>query len=230
MGWLLCGPLFFMGCSQPQYKKTWQDWMEDPNLSTPAMLAYPNFPEDDREFLFAEGYEIGDGARVGADFNLAMRNPDFPKTYIEAVYLDVTSPNHWLSLSWTGPRAQVGPVGPWRANPGRGKPNFDCNDITGSNMIDSWCTPKGVFPAAGFADHLDGVTECHYVTWVVHEPRYIGLHSHRIIPKHSASHGCIRVPYDVAQLIHNNSRVGLTLIHIDGQWTRYVNPYEQEYD
>ena len=230
--WILCGLLLLVGCSQPHYKQTWQDWMEpsDPNQPATAMLVSPELPADNHELRLAEGYEIGDGAHVGPGFNLKMRNPDFPNTYIDAVYLNVTSPDHWLRVSWTGPQATLGPVGPWHANNGRGKSFMDCNDVVMSNTVDSWCTPKGVFPAAGFDDQLTGVLECHYVTWVIHEPRFIGLHSHWSIPVFSASHGCIRVPYDVAQLIHNNSRVGLTLIHIDGNWTRHISTYEQEYD
>ena len=202
----------------------------DQDMSQPSPPAPPSPPPNLESLVLAEGYEIGDGAHVGPDFNLDMRNPDFPRTYIESIHLDLASPKHWIQITWTGPLASLGPVGPWHACPGRGINGNDCNDVAASNAMDSCCTPKGVFPVAGFADHLTGVPDCHYVTWVLYAPRFIGLHSHWDIPSQPTSHGCIRVPYDVAHLIHNNSRVGLTLINIEGHWTRPVRQYEQDDD
>jgi hypothetical protein len=170
--------------------------------------------------VLSDGYQVGDGARPGPGFSLKMRNPGFPETHIDKIYVDLADPNHEISITWTGPLAHLGPQGPWRSNPGRGKPECDCDDFEGSNEVDSWCTPKGLFPVAGFADRLEGVPSCHYVTWVQHAPRYIGLHSHDFLPEWADSHGCVRVPYEVAKLIHNNSVVGETLISIDGTWTR----------
>lgn len=219
---VLCLYLLFLttGCAVP--KQTWQEWMEIDEPSQAVLRAEPDaWTEPHLETLVLEdGYEMGDAARAGEGFNLEMRNPDFPETHIDRVYVDVTDPEHTIWISWTGLAADLGPQGPWRSNPGRGMPEFDCEDFDGSNTVDSWCTPKGLFPVAGFADHLEGVTSCHYVTWVQHAPRFIGLHSHNFIPTWADSHGCVRVPYDVSQLIHNNSLVGTTMISIDGTWTR----------
>ncbi len=216
----LCLFAFATGCAVP--KRTWQEWMEvkEPTRAvvrtTPASWTKPHL----ETLVLAEGYEPGDSAVVGDGFDLAMRNPGFPETHIDRVYVDVTDPVHEVWISWTGPQAHLGPQGPWRSNPGRGIPECDCDDFEGSNTVDSWCTPKGLFPVAGFADQLEGVTACHYVTWIQHAPRYIGLHSHTFIPTWADSHGCVRVPYDVSKLIHNNSLVGITHISIDGTWTR----------
>ena len=81
---------------------------------------------------------------------------------------------------------------------------------------------KGVFPVVGFSDHLQSTPICLYATWVVHAPRYIAIHSHTKLPKTPASSGCIRMPYSTAKLIHNNSKVGVTLIHIYGTWQQPV--------
>ncbi|MDF1839590.1 MAG: hypothetical protein P1V35_17105 [Planctomycetota bacterium] len=215
------------GCAVP--KQTWQEWMEVEGApqaivarAVPASWSEPHL----EALVLAEGYEIGDAARTGEGFNLEARNPGFPETHIESIHVDLSDPNHEVWIQWTGPQAHMGPTGPWRSNPGRGIPECDCDDFEGSNTVDSWCTPKGLFPVAGFTDHLEGVTACHYVTWIQHAPRYIGLHSHNFIPTWANSHGCVRVPYDVSKLIHNNSLVGITMISIGGTWTRPDEPLD----
>jgi hypothetical protein len=208
------------------HKRTWQDWMtvapmEQVAQSNPPALAMPVLPPD-AQTLFRPPYTLGDGARVGWRFDLAMRNPDFPQTYIAAVHIDLTSPCHWVQLLWAGPQAKLGPVGPWHSSPGRGLPDKDCDDVADSNSLDSCCTPKGVFRVAGFDDRLNIVPSCRYATWVIHEPRFIALHSHTDIPSQPVSHGCIRLPFEAAKLIHNNSLAGVTLIQIEGKWIRPV--------
>ncbi len=206
-----------IGCESP-VKSTWQDWthvsgqaaVQDalPRVAPPAMGAV----------AFVPGYGEGDGARVGPGYDLAMRNPDFPRTHIALITLDLASPHHRLRLHWTGPLASEAPQGPWRSCPGRGKNGADCDDVRVSNTLDSYCTPKGTFRIAGFSDHLNRAFTCHYATWVIHAPRYIAMHSHGDIATTPRSEGCIRLTNDVAKLIHNNSLAGTTLIHIGGHW------------
>jgi len=212
-------------CTTP--KRSWQDWMEasaseesSQVASGPGQVesAAPLKPTVSGPVVFAKPYKAGESARAGDGFDLAMRNPDFPRSHIEVIHIDLTGPGRPVRLQWTGALAPQGPVGPWRSCPGRGKPGVDCNDVETSNTTDTFCTPKGVFPAAGFSDHLYLVQSCHYVTWVVHKPRYIAIHSHDDIPDQPSSSGCIRVPYEAAKLIHNNSIAGTTLIHISGTW------------
>lgn len=212
--------VFATGCATR--KRTWGDWQAaaDPSGSGWSVLGVPELPMDAPPPLYRPPYQRGDAAVVGKEMDLAMRNPDFPATYLAAVHVDLTGPSNSVQLVWSGPMANLGPVGPWRSCPGRGTPDKDCNDVGDSNTLDSWCTPKGVFPVAGFDDRLNAVPSCCYVTWVIHDPRYIAIHSHTEIPYQSVSHGCIRVPHEVAKLIHNNSIAGVTLIHIYGTWTR----------
>jgi hypothetical protein len=182
-----------------------EPWPEFSAASMPTLMAAP-------------GYEIGDGARVSPGFDLKMRNPDFPGTYIEAVHVDLSTPTNGLRLRWTGPLSSSGPTGPWRLTSGRGSEGVDCDDEVDSNTVDSLCTPKGAFRVAGFADHLQQTPYCRYATWVLHAPRYIAIHSHFSLPADPASAGCVRVSPATAKLIHNNSRVGLTVIQITGAW------------
>lgn len=210
------------GCALP--KRTWAEW-QAAEAQWPERLP-PSLPEVSGEPttpLFRPGYTNGLGASVGPRMNLEARNPDFPSTHIATVYVDLTAPAHAVHLQWTGPLAEQGPVGPWHSSAGRGTPWFDCDDATDSNTLDSWCTPKGVFVVAGFDDRLEGVPSCCYATWVIHEPRYIALHSHRDLPYQHESHGCIRLPFEAAQLIHNNSIAGVTQVYIYGKWVRPMN-------
>ena len=211
--------LTISGCATK--KQTWQDWMNTRQASKEvhddqAVTPTPAFPTN--ALVFAPDYKVGDGAMAGPGFDLAMRNPDFPETYIEAVHIDLSHPADGVRIKWAGPHAADGPTGPWCFTPGKGGVGLDCDDDVESNIVDSRCTPKGVFPVVGFADHLRLTPICLYATWVLYAPRFIAIHSHTQLPKTPASSGCIRMPYSTAKLIHNNSKVGVTLIHIYGTW------------
>ncbi len=225
-GFILIFILLLSGCAgREPSRRTWADWMTMPHAARGDVLPPTGTPaavDADREPELLAGYRVGDGAKVGPGFDLEMRNPDFPNTYIQTIQVDVTSPFHWVHLVWTGPLAESAPKGPFHSNPGQGTGTNNCNDVEESNRDGSLCTPKGVFPVAGFANQLRTVRSCHYVTWV-HLLRGVGLHSHKDIPYEPASHGCVRLEYDVAKLIHNNSRAGMTLIVIGGDWHWFHN-------
>jgi len=209
------------GCAT--HKQSWAEWMIVPSAAREPGL--PGVPEPSAyatNFPFRPDYEKGQGAVPGPGFDVRARNPGFPSTYIATVHVDLTAPSNTVHLVWAGPGAADGPTGSWRSSAGRGQPCFDCNEVEDSNTVDSWCTPKGVFLVAGFDDRLRAVPECRYVTWVIHQPRFIAIHSHHEIPPASVSHGGIRGPLELAKLIHNNSIAGVTRIHIYGKWTRPV--------
>jgi hypothetical protein len=213
--------LAMSGCSST--KQTWRDWSDahgsaTPNLAEPVISPTPAFHTN--ALVLAPRYRMGDGARVAPGFDLKMRNPDFPRTYIETIYIDLSCPTNGVHITWAGSKASDGPVGPWRLTPGRGTTGVDCDDMEDSNTVNSLCTPKGAFPVAGFADHLEQTPVCRYATWVLHAPRYVAIHSHTELPTVPASAGCIRVPYETAKLIHNNSLAGVTIVNISGTWQR----------
>jgi hypothetical protein len=221
--------LAISGCSTN--KQTWQDWMTAHNAARPnrerqGMPPTPASTIGSNTLVLAPGYKIGDGAHAGPGFDLAMRNPDFPRTHIEAVYIDLSAPTAGVHIKWAGPMASDGPTGPWRHTPGRGGECVDCDKVENSNTVDSRCTPKGAFPVVGFADHLRLNPSCLYATWVLYTPRYIAIHSHIDLPSVPASSGCIRMPYATAKLIHNNSVVGVTIVSIYGTWQRPPNPVD----
>ncbi len=210
---------------------TWDDWngRRDAYTSIPAAHRLAAHDAVLTQLPAVPGTAVGDGAVVAERFDLEMRHPGFPETYVSDVYVDLTSPHHHAWVEWTGPGAEAGPRGPWSSVSGTGRPGLDCNDPAVSNTTDTYCTPKGHFAVAGFADQLLGTPSCHYVTWV-HFPRAIALHSHWELPDHPASHGCVRLPREAAKLIHNNSRAGLTHVHIDGTWTAPTEQLDDSLD
>lgn len=170
--------------------------------------------------LFVLTIQIGTLARrAKCDVtDLSMRNSDFPATYISAIQVDLTSPHHWVTVEWDGPRALDQVTGPFHSSPGMGLRNNDCNDPIESNRYGSECTPKGTKMVEAFSDCLPSFIRCKYVTWI-DLPREIAFHSHSDIPDYPASHGCIRLNESTAQLIHNNAIAGKTKVTVDGTWT-----------
>jgi hypothetical protein len=148
----------------------------------------------------------------------SQRNRDFPHTHIGRIHLDLTSPNHWVRLTWVGPRAADQDAGPFRSSPGRGWGSNDCDDPIESNCPGSRCTPKGMRKVEGFQNHLKDSPQCRYVTFIDMR-RAIGFHSHSSIPPFPASYGCVRLDPYVARLIYDNSIIGKSEILIDGTWT-----------
>jgi hypothetical protein len=150
--------------------------------------------------------------------DMSLRTADFPRTYVNVVRVDLTSPHQWVRLEWAGPRAGEQETGPFHSAPGKGLGQNDCNDTAESNRGGSKCTPKGGRLVEGFGDLMPSATGCKFVTWF-HGSREIALHSHTNIPNHPASSGCVRLPEHAAQLIHNNSIAGRTQVIVDGTWT-----------
>lgn len=155
--------------------------------------------------------------QTGTD-NTALRNIDFPRTYISRIHVDLASPNHWVTLTWSGPNARLQPTTQYRSSPGRGLGYNNCDDVAESNRTDSNCTPKGTTHVEAFSNSMQGSPECRYVTWF-DTKRGIALHYYPFVPNYPASHGCVRLDEYAAQLIHNNSKIGETEVIIDGKWT-----------
>ena len=149
-----------------------------------------------------------------------QRNGDFPNTYIETISVRLEDPDHPVTLTWTGPNASAQETGPFRSSPGAGLRGLNCDNVATSRRSGSNCTPKGTFSVTGFAAHLNSHPEATDVTWFV-PARGIALHFYPSVPTFPASHGCVRLQTRrIAQLIQNNSRVGLTSVIVDGTWTK----------
>ena len=148
------------------------------------------------------------------------RHPGFPTTYIDHVEVSVTSPDHWVHISWSGPEAKSCETGPFRSSPGAGRGNNDCNCLVESNAPGSYCTPKGVFTVEQILDALPSHSRAKHAV-MIDGSRGIALHASPDLPlaSYPSSHGCIRLQEDVAQLIQNNVLPGITQVTIDGKWS-----------
>lgn len=148
------------------------------------------------------------------------RNDDFPRTFISAIDVSLDDPDHFVRLTWTGPKAAAQEAGPFRSSPGAGTVGTNCDIVATSRRSGSNCTPKGDFVIEGFAARLSTDARAVIVSWFM-RARGIAFHFFPIVPRFAASHGCVRLEtHHVAQLIHDNSRVGVTKVHVGGTWTK----------
>jgi hypothetical protein len=145
---------------------------------------------------------------------------DDSQAYIREISISLDDPDHWLTLTWTGPNADSQETGPFRTSPGAGLRGLNCDDEATSRRSGSKCTPKGTYPVQGFARRLNSDSRATYVTWFM-QRRGIALHYFPSVPNYAASHGCVRIESeDVARLIQNNSRVNETQVVVSGTWTK----------
>ena len=155
-----------------------------------------------------------------ADPSHPFRNDDFPQTYIQQVSVRLDDPDHSLTLTWTGPKADSQQTGPFRSSPGAGLKGLNCDDDATSRRSGSKCTPKGTYPVQGFQRRLNSDSRATYVTWFK-QSRGIALHFFPIVPDYAASHGCVRIEsVNVARLIQDNSLVDDTEVVVSGTWTK----------
>jgi hypothetical protein len=155
-----------------------------------------------------------------ADPSHPFRNDDFPQTYVQQISVTLDDPDHSLTLTWTGPKADSQETGPFRTSPGSGLKGLNCDDDATSRRSGSKCTPKGTRPVQGFQRRLNSDSRATYVTWFV-QRRGIALHYFPSVPEYAASHGCVRIELvDVARLIQDNSVVDDTQVVVSGTWTK----------
>ena len=149
-----------------------------------------------------------------------LRNDNFPDTYIQEISVSLDDPDHWLTLTWTGPNADGQQTGPFKTSPGAGLRGLNCDDEATSQRSGSKCTPKGTYPVQGFQRRLNSDSRATYVTWFM-QRRGIALHYFPIVPDYAASHGCVRIESeDLARLIQDNSLVDQTQVVVSGTWTK----------
>ena len=149
-----------------------------------------------------------------------LRNDDFPQTYIQQISVSLDDPDHSLTLTWTGPKADAQETGPFRTSPGAGLKGLNCDDESTSRRSGSKCTPKGTYPVQGFQHSLNSDSRAQYVTWFM-QSRGVALHYFPSVPTYAASHGCVRIESTrVARLIQDNSLVSDTQVVVSGTWTK----------
>ena len=161
-----------------------------------------------------------------ADPSHPFRNDDFPQTYIQQISVSLDDPDHSLTLTWTGPKADSQATGPFRTSPGAGLKGLNCDNEATSRRSGSKCTPKGTRSVEGFARRLNSDSRATYVTWFM-QSRGIALHYFPSVPEYAASHGCVRIELqDVARLIQDNSLVDNTQVVVSGTWTKPVKQWD----
>jgi hypothetical protein len=149
-----------------------------------------------------------------------LQNDDSGQTYIQEISVSLDDPDHWLTLTWTGPNADSQETGPFRTSPGAGLRGLNCDNEATSRRSGSKCTPKGTYPVQGFQRRLNSDSRATYVTWFM-QSRGIALHYFPSVPDYAASHGCVRIELEhVARLIQNNARVDETQVVVSGTWTK----------
>ena len=149
-----------------------------------------------------------------------LRNGDFPRTYLQQITVSLDDPDHWMTLTWTGPQAASQETGPFRTSPGAGVKGINCDDAATSRRSGTKCTPKGTRTVEGFQSRLNSDSRATFVTWFM-QVRGIALHYFPSVPRYAASHGCVRIESErVARLIQENSRVDLTEVVVEGTWTK----------
>jgi hypothetical protein len=150
----------------------------------------------------------------------SARVSDFPKTYISDVNVDLTSPNHSVSLVWTGPNAASGKKGPFHSSPGAGLCNKNCADKATSTTGGSLCTPIGSFKVTNnSACALGSFPKAKNPTYF--QRPGVALHFWSTVPNHPASHGCVRLAaLSDSELVHDNSLKDVTNVNVSGTWRR----------
>ena len=150
----------------------------------------------------------------------ALRNSDFPRTYIKQISVSLNDPDHWMTLTWAGPQAASQETGPFRTSPGAGVKGINCDNAVTSRRSGTKCTPKGTLTVSGFQSALNSEPRATFVTWF-QRARGIALHYFPSVPRYAASHGCVRIESKrVAQLVQDNARIDVTKVVVDGTWTR----------
>ncbi len=113
--------------------------------------------------------------------------------------------------------------GSYLVSTGKGK-NCNCDDIKISQTKDSFCTPKGIYPALLKRNTLIGNSKAKWPVYFDLERR-IALHYYPIVPRYPASSGCVRIAEEsLAKLLHDNSVLkgesrNPTMITVRGIWS-----------
>jgi hypothetical protein len=92
-----------------------------------------------------------------ADPSHPFQNDDFPQTYIQQISVSLDDPDHSLTLSWTGPKADSRDTGPFRTSPGAGLKGLNCDNDATSRRSGSKCTPKGTYPVQASNEGLTAI-------------------------------------------------------------------------
>src|SRR4030095_8760584 len=78
--------------------------------------------------LMEPGGQTWQALLQAADSSHPFWNGDFPQTYIQQISVSLDDPDHSLTLTWTGPKADSQQTGPFRTSPGAGLKGLNCDN------------------------------------------------------------------------------------------------------
>lgn len=153
--------------------------------------------------------------------------------------IDVFQNPQKVRLSWRGPALAAWDMnatmdGQFSCSTGRGATSaINCSVESQAEVENSNCTPYGnSFLITGHSAHLRDHPSCRFVSWFVPR-RQIAFHSHPAMgdvhldapaveggPARALSHGCVRLPLDIAELIYTKSVPGHTRVRVYHATTR----------
>ncbi|MDN3556273.1 eCIS core domain-containing protein [Halomonas maura] len=153
---------------------------------------------------------------------------DFPDTYISQVNVSLTDQR--VTLDWTGPNVaeaerivrRVTGDGIINCSTGAGvRGETSCNDTGHSTRSGSCCTPIGSFTLGGQSCVTPKLKLQNFSGF---QRAGIGLHYYSEVPRHPASHGCVRLHWGASKIIFDSARPGHTTVAVSG---RYAGSYRR---
>ena len=150
------------------------------------------------------------------------RNDDFPQTFIQQVSVSLDDPDHSLTLTWTGPKADTQEKGPFRTSPGAGLKGLNCDDdATSGSQLRKKCTPKGtLFQCRASNEGSIAILELRTLRGLSKaEALRFTISPLCLSPRPPTAVYSIEL-VDVARLIQDNSLVDDTEVVVSGTWTK----------
>lgn len=149
----------------------------------------------------------------------------FPDPFISQIDVNLGNLASGLHITWNRATAETAALpSTFPISPGAGRCTKCCDNISVSHEVASLCTPKGNF-------HVDLIgnrsPHCQLsdTSWATNATFFaanvrsgIAIHTGPR-PGHPASHGCVRTTPEGSAIIHDNSRVRNTAVHVGGTWS-----------
>ena len=123
---------------------------------------------------------------AGSDPSHPFRNDDFPQTYIQQISVSLDDPDHSLTLTWTGPKADSQEAGPFRTSPGAGLKGLNCDDDATSRRSVQNVLRKERVQWKASNEGLTANLVLRTCTWFM-QSRGIALHYFPSVPESAAS-------------------------------------------
>jgi hypothetical protein len=154
---------------------------------------------------------------------------DFPETYISQINVSLT--NQRVTLDWTGPSVaeaeqivqDVTGDGVINCSTGAGVDGqTSCNDVEHSKSGGSCCTPIGTFTLGAQSCVTPRLGLQNFSGF---QRAGVGFHYYSSVPRHPASHGCVRLHRGASKIIFDSARSNVTTVVVSGSYTGSYRRY-----